>query len=104
MLHDACLTVTGLVALVVRTSVVSVVVLRLLIHIATVHTIHVHLLHAVRKHVDVVATGLVGSTLGNTLRSALGNGALRNTVRGAIAIARIKPVVVKVVARGIGAS
>lgn len=96
MLHNACLTVAGLVALVVRTSVVPVVVLRLLIHVATVHTIHVHLLHAVRKHVGVVATGLMGSTLGN--------GALRSTVRGAVAIARVKPVVVEVVARGIGAS
>jgi hypothetical protein len=85
-----------LVALVVRTSVVSVVVLRLLIHVATVHTIHVHLLHAVRKHVGVVATGLMGGTLGN--------GALRSTLGGAIGIARVKPVVVKVVARGINAS
>jgi hypothetical protein len=34
----------------------------------------------------------------------LGNGALRSTLGGAIGIARVKPVVVKVVARGINAS
>lgn len=100
MLHDTGLAVARLVALVVVTSIVSVVVLRL-IHAATVGSIHAHLLHTARKHVRIVGAGLMGGTLGGSLW----NTALGSTLGNAVAADGIIPaVIVKVAVHGRGPS
>jgi hypothetical protein len=96
MLHDTGLAVARLVALVIVTSIVPIEVLRR-IHATTVDSIYVHLLHTIRKHVRIVSAGLVGGTLGSRLGSPLRDTALRDTLRAAVAVHGIIPVVVVVV-------
>lgn len=99
MLHDAGLAVSRLVALAIVTSIVPVVVLGL-VHATTIDTIHVHLLHTIRKHIHIVGTVLVGSTLGVVLR----NSTLRNALWNTVAVHGVEPAVVEVVAHGRSAS